>query len=172
MIRLLALLALFVTLNARAESQVLVPELPSTVDELQVMTIVQRALQGRSWIVTEIEPLSISATLSHQIYDAKLRIFKSGDALLYEQSAIATMTGGLNTGLKTKSDVPSRWIEFLKSDIETQLTAVSVRQMESEVTCSKMTAATRLRDLKSLLDEKLLTDVEYEIKRAEVIKDL
>jgi hypothetical protein len=161
---------------ADAEEGVLVENVPAGLDKATVLTVVRNALTYREWTIVDTFPSAISAKISRGRVDARIRISVVDKTLRYQESALTTE---LSTRV-TKTSTPSRWINFLRSDITTELEArakagaTEASSKETPKAASKASTNTvqRMEELKQLLDRGLISNEEYERKRAEILKDL
>lgn len=140
---------------ATVPSQVLLSVSP-TLDPARVMAATRRAFVGRRWEVRPDESGSLVANLRSGDTDSTLRVFLADGALRYTDR-----TTGRN-GQRDK--VPERWIGYLRSDIRQALAALPATKAADPTE--------RLRTLKALLDGGMITQAEYDTKRAEILKGL
>jgi len=164
---------------ASAEEGVLVENIPAGLDKATVLTVVRNALTYREWTIVDTFPSAISAKISRGRVDARIRISVVDKTLRYQESALTTE---LSTRV-TKTSTPSRWINFLRSDITTELEArakAAAAEAPSKDTPKAGAKAgskppntvQRMDELKQLLDRGLISSEEYERKKAEILKDL
>jgi len=140
---------------AAPRSQVLLPVSP-VLDAVRVMAETRGAFERRRWQVTQGESGSLVAHLRRGDTDSTLRVFLADGALRYSDRT--TSRGG------EKVQVPERWIGYLRSDISQALAALPATRAADP--------AERLRTLKALLDGGMITQAEYDAKRAEILKGL
>jgi hypothetical protein len=186
-LRLLAavLLALSV-LPATAGEGVLVENIPANVDKAATLTVVRQALEHREWKIVGQDADSVSATISRQAIDAKIRITHGGTRLVYQESALGKNKLD-HTGRWTPSTTatPDRWINYLRSDITENLMTRSASgpaaQAKGEAVAPGAGAATaappsaavqRMQVLKEMYDKGLISAEEYGRKREEILKSL
>jgi hypothetical protein len=110
---------------ARAENGVFVEHVPGGADPEAVLSLIKTSLTYRHWQIDSADASSVSASLDHLDYDAKIRIAFVNGQIVYDVSAIHTMrTGSQGQVMKRPGDVPKRWIGFLRHDISTVVAAM------------------------------------------------
>jgi hypothetical protein len=157
-------LALCSAVPARADDKLLLAELPAGVDKKALMGIVSTALIGRRWTVFDTSADSVSAKIRYSNSEARIRIFTADNVLKYVDSTEWQDSASNQAAKGTPPPLPERWIYLLRSDISTRLDQHK-RQAANE-------PSTRMQRLKELLDKGLITQSEYEKKRAEIVKSL
>jgi hypothetical protein len=149
---------------ARAEEKLLLAELPTGVDKKALIGIISTALIGRRWTVFDASADSVSAKIRYSNYEARIRIFAADNVLKYVDSTEWQDSTSNQAAKGTPPPLPERWIYLLRSDINARLDQHK-RQAANE-------PSTRMQRLKELLDKGLITQSEYEKKRAEIVKSL
>jgi hypothetical protein len=178
-----SLLLALMCLEAAAAEKVLLETVPANVDRAGVLAAAREALDYRTWKVVAQDADSVTATISRNAVDAKIRIKYSGSRLLYEDSARGK--GKLDyTGrvVPTVTETPERWINYLRSDITENLqkrakespkaTPGVEEAARTEPAGKSGTAVARMQELKQMFDAGLITADEYAKKRAEILRDL
>jgi Short C-terminal domain len=171
----LVALALALQLHpSAAEEGVLIENIPPGLDKATVLTVVRNALNYREWTIVDTFPSAVSARISRGRMDARIRISVVDNTLRYQESAVQTE---LSQKI-SKTTTPSRWINFLRSDISEELQARAKVVADSGKPAPKETpkgrgnAVQRMQELKQLHESGLITAEEYERKRAEILKEL
>lgn len=168
------LCVLLLAAPAFAGEGVLVENIPPGVDKATVLTIVRNALNYREWTVADVPPSAVSGKISRGRVDAQIRISLVDNSLRYQESAITTE---LSTRVR-KVATPSRWIEYLRSDISEELQARAKARPEAAKAASKDapqargSTLQRMQELKQLQEAGLISNDEYERKRAEILDGL
>ena len=176
---------------ASAEENVLIESIPANVDKAAALASVRDALKYREWTIVAEDADSISATITRQNIDARIRIAASGSRLVYQESARGKpkldYTGRFTP---TATSTPSRWINYLKSDVSEKLMAHAAAPASavpkaaapavgtgsaasgSSEPAVKRSSLQRLQELKEMLDKGLITADEYAHKKDEILKGL
>src|SRR5262245_59361914 len=160
--------------TAAAEEGVLVENIPPGLDKATVLTVVRNALNYREWTIVDTFPSAVSARISRGRMDARIRISLVDNTLRYQESAVQTE---LSQKI-SRTSTPSRWINFLRSDISDELQVRAKAVAEPSKTAAKETpkargnAVQRMQELKQLHETGLINAEEYERKRAEILKEL
>jgi Short C-terminal domain len=173
MTRVVALvLALHLYGSAAAEEGVLVENIPASLDRATVLTAVRNALTYREWTIVDSFPTAVSAKISRGRTDARIRISIVENTLRYTESAVTTEL----SQKVTKTTTPSRWINYLRSDISTELQerakTAPAKPSTKEASKGRGNTVQRMQELKQLQDSGLISAEEYERKRAEILKEL
>ena len=137
-----------------------------------VMDAARRAFIGRRWNVTPEGEAVFVAQIKRFETDATLRVFFANGALHYAD--ITNRYG--EQRYRDKSRLPERWINNLRADIGNTLIAVPRREAARAAPVQQPAtpgdATERLRKLKSMFESGLITQGEYDSKRAEILKGL
>ena len=96
-------------------------------------------------------------------HESTLRVFYVDGALRFTDNT--TYRGG------GRSQVPERWLNNLRSDLRPMI-VLALNQGKPVAARDAGDPAERLRQLKTLLDRGLITQAEYDAKRAEILKGL
>jgi putative oligomerization/nucleic acid binding protein len=146
-----ALVAAASTAPVRATGQVLLA-VPAGADPQQVMEAARSAFARRKWAVSRDADGALIVRNRNLDIDATLRVFIGDGALRYIDGTVDRKGG--------KAQVPERWLNYIRADLRRPAPA------------RDQNAAERLRQLQSLLDGGLITQAEYDAKRAEILKGL
>jgi Short C-terminal domain len=157
---------------AAPPSQVLLGNIPPRLDPARVMDAVRGALAGRRWSMLPDEDSAVVARIRSGDTESTLKVFLADGALRFIDRT--TFRNGAE-----KAQVPERWINYLRADLGQALAALPVRSAADEAKATPReparqpgNAAERLRTLKQLLDAGLISQEEYDKKRAETLREL
>jgi hypothetical protein len=163
-----ALFALSYGVAQAAEDKVLISELPAGVAKAEVLAVVKQSFVGRRWTVIASTDDSVTGKLVHHNFDAELRIAIVDGSLRYTEKTTEEMTDHSRGRRAIEVTMPARWIANLRLDISRRLVA-----LPRTTTLTKAEeAAQRIRALKDLFDKGLITQAEFDQKRADAMKDL
>jgi hypothetical protein len=126
----LSLLLLASGLAHAATSGVLIEKLPSRATSEVVLEVVRQAFLGRRWDVVESDPSSVTAKFVEQNGTVTLRVQLSERSLIYSGSARPIQRGrspAQNTQAGGRTQVPERWVHYLRSDIAIALATIPDR---------------------------------------------
>lgn len=167
----LALLSVLAHASAlQGESQFVI--VPDGVADAQALIAAHQALVGRQWTVRERSPLEIKATLAHKLFDCTLYFRLESNRLLKREQCKQTLFSGPNNNPRVvDSEVPERWLAYLRSDIDVLLLAAPRAQRPEPGRRDSAGPAERLRALEALKRDDLITEQEYQKKRAEILSD-
>ena len=140
---------------AQAEGQVLI-QVPAGADPRAVMEAAREAFAGRKWAVSGDAEGALVARIRGLDIDSTLKVFLAGDSLRYIDNTVERKGA--------KGQVPERWLNYLRSDLRRSLNRLAPPAATDP--------AQRLSQLKTLLDRGLITQAEYDAKRAEILKGL
>jgi Short C-terminal domain len=166
------LLGAFVLCSAGAVTAadgVFIDRVPSDLTSDNVLSIVRQAFIGRQWTVAAGDAQSVTATLKHDSYHATMTVTLIGDALLYKESVTRriVVSGPGGGTVRRVAKTPQRWLAFLRSDI-----ARSISLAPRRTSGPADNSADRIRALKRLLDDELITPAEYDRKKAEILQQM
>jgi len=178
----LFLLLLSLGVAAAPEEKVLIESLPANVDAATALKAAHDALEYRTWKVVAQDDHSVTATISRQAIDGRIRIRFKDARLVYTESARGKSKMDF-TGRMTPSSVelPERWINYLRSDITESLQKVAAAlaatpqaptAINADAGPRRSTSTERLKELKQMLDSGLISADEYAKKKAEILRDL
>ena len=136
--------------------QVLVA-VPAGADAQKVMQAARNAFARRKWAVGSDADGALVARNRNFDIDSTLKVFLADGALRYIDGTVDSRGG--------KAQVPERWLNYVRADLRRSIAALAQRPAAAD-------PAERLRRLKSMLDAGLITQAEYDAKRAEIIKGL
>jgi len=141
-------------------SQVLLV-VPAGADRYRVMLATHNAFVRRKWAVGSDASGAVVARNRNFDVDATLKVFLAGSELRYVDGTVDTKG--------RKAQVPERWLNYIRADLRRQLDTPPERRVAPP---KDMDPADRLRRLKSMLDAGLISQAEYDAKRAEIVKGL
>ena len=133
---------------------------PAGADRYRVMLATHNAFVRRKWVVGSDANGAVVARNRNLDVDATLRVFLAGGALRFIDSTVDAKG--------RKAEVPERWLNYIRADLRRQFGSAAQR----EVAVKASDPVERLRKLKAMLDAGLITQPEYDSKRAEIIKGL
>jgi hypothetical protein len=170
-----------------AEEKVLIEILPTNIDATTTLRFAREALEYREWTIVKQDAHSVQAKISRNAVDAKIRIYQSGNQLVYEDSARGKpkvdYTGRV---VPSTTETPSRWIYYLRSDITEKLQAYVAEGAAPAPAATPANAAVasnkpahprgnrvqRMKELKEMFDGGLISADEYARKRAQILDEL
>jgi len=174
-------------------------EIPKNVGNSIAFSSVKLAAQHRRWTIKEASDNKVVIYLNHRCYQSKLTftikdhvIYFDDSTKVYEgclhpsyyQDGMTTTFGGDLSGSSNSSGkpefvdakVPPGWLKNLRQDATQNLMSASMintgRQEESsddKAVISSGEIEKKLKKLKSLFDQKLITEEEYEQKKKELL---
>lgn len=157
----IALLAVLFAALARAQtppealvSPQLLLEVPIGADPEKVMELTRDAFAGRKWAVGRDADGAVLARNRGPDVDATLKVFLAGGALRFIDGSVDRKGA--------RAPAPERWLNYIRADLRRSIGSLGRTE----------DAATRLRRLKALLDQGLISQTEYDAKRAEILKGL
>jgi hypothetical protein len=151
-----------------ANAKLLIAPLPAGIDQAGLLKITAMALTERGWTVVETTDDQVSGRIERLGYDARLRIFVADNALQYVEDTKRLQNEGWGRTSMKQIETPENWMGFLRKSIMARIATVERKPAPAPVP----DATTRLQSLKELLDKGLITQPEYEQKRAEILKSL
>jgi len=140
---------------------------PAGADPQAVMKAARDAFVGRRWGLKDEADGGFVADIRGVQESATLKIFLADGALRFIDRSTDRKGG--------KAQVPERWLNNLRADLRRGMTVLAPARDEREPRRSAANdgdPAERLRKLKALVDGGLITQAEYEAKRAEILKGL
>ena len=153
---------------AKISSRVLLGGIPAGADPQRVMQAARSAFVGRRWEVKDDVDGAFIADIHGATESATLKVFLAEGALRYADRSV-DRNGA-------RAEVPERWLNNIRYDLRPTISLLAPREKTRPAVRADPAApsdpAERLRRLKSLLDGGLITQVEYEAKRAEILKGL
>ena len=147
----------------RTPSRVLLGGIPAGADPRQVMQAARNAFVGRRWEVKDDVDGAFIADIHGAQESATLKVFVADGALRYVDRSVD------RKGAKTP--VPERWLNNIRADLRQPISMLA-REERRTTAAREPDPAERLRRLKALHDNGLITPTEYEAKRAEILKGL
>ena len=143
-------------------SEVLLGGIDSRADPASVLEVARRAFVDRRWNVSAEGEETFVARIHAVDTDSTLRVFVADGALRYTDHTVDRRGA--------KGNTPDRWIANVRADIDRALAALPTR--EAAPPAGPGDAGERLRKLKAMLDSGLISQGEYDTKRAEILKGL
>jgi hypothetical protein len=158
--------------SALAGRGVIVEKVPAAVDRSETLRVVQDRLQALGWTVVGQNANAVWGRYVGQNIEVRLRVFIDDGTLRYEESA--TDLGAARRGAHPATSTPARWINAIRSEVDSALRARAATLETSLPPASppKRSHTDRLEELRKMLDAGLITNEDYEKKRAEILKDL
>lgn len=135
-------------------------------DPQEVMKAAREAFVGRRWKLKDEPDGGFLADIRGAQESATLKVFLADGTLRFIDRS-ADRKG-------QKSQAPERWLNNVRADLRsTMVTLAPQRKPAARATApAQGDAAERLRTLKSMLDAGLISEAEYDGKRAEILKGL
>ena len=155
----------------RPPGQLLYGNLSPRLDAGVILETARNAFIVRNWQIMADTSEGFDAQFSSRDIEAKLHVFVIGSELRYLDDS--TIHNGAQRAM-----APGKWMATLRRDLRSAFASVNVRaESQPAAGVARPQAAARdpvqrLRELKSLLDSGLITQAEYEAKRAQILKDL
>ena len=157
---LAVLLAAFVDAAQADESSKVLLVVPAGADRYRVMLATHNAFIRRKWVVGSDADGAVVARNRNFDVDSTLKVFLADGALRFIDSTVDPKGN--------KAQVPERWLNYIRSDLRR-----SFATFEQRAAAAKDADPTeRLRRLKSMLDAGVISQAEYDAKRAEILKGL
>jgi hypothetical protein len=152
---------------APAPTQVLFAAIPTGVEPERVMNVTRSVFVGRRWEVSDGGAGALIARIRSGDTESTLRVSLADGVLRYSDRS---------TERGQSSQVPERWLKNVRGDLRLAMTALAParddRAREPRQRAKDDDPVERLRRLKGLLDGGLITQAEYDAKRAEILKGL
>ena len=144
------------------------------------LELARMAAQKRKWTIAEKTEDSITITLDHRKYRAKLVILNRSNALVYtDHSLVQKKTKDLIGDIDnswSESRAPAGWIANLQKDTQKMLFNVNLASISRSTTSSDCPARlsieeaeSKLVSLKSFFERELINEQDYEAKRQEIL---
>lgn len=168
-----ALIALLITVSTyvSADDRVFISKVENQVVALKAA---KTAFIKKRWNIIAEDSNSIQGELNHRDIEAKVRIIYKDNALYYSCECFKVYTDSYyedDDDVTRKAYVPEKWINNLR--IHAELFLVESFRYEPTTTntnkSSTETPKQRLKTLKSLLDDGLISHEEYDQKRKAII---
>jgi Short C-terminal domain len=178
-----------ICLPASAAEKLLMERVPAQLEKPVVLTVVRQALLYREWTIVAQDADSVSAKIARGVVDANIRIRHAGDRLVYEDSALGkSKFDHTGRAVRTAVETPSRWIDYLRSDIAEGLqkppsadaslapkvapSATAPSAMKEQPAAQRTSGVQRMQELKEMLDRGLITADEYSRKKEQILSEL
>ena len=156
---------------SRKPGQVLL-RAPAGANPQEVMDAAREVFAGRKWAVSSDADGALVARIRNLEVDSTLKVFLVDDELRFIDGTVDRKGG--------KAQVPERWLSYLRRDLRQPLSLLTPRAAPKPAPPRAAAPAApiagdpaeRLRQLKTLLERGLITQAEYDAKRAEILKGL
>ena len=123
---------------------------------------------ARRWEVSADKDGAFTAHIRGNDAESELRVFLADGALRY--------TDRTTDRKGQKSKVPERWMNYVRTDLRNSLSLLAAREGQKPVARGGSPAESdpveRMKKLKAMLDGGLISQAEYDAKRAEILKGL
>lgn len=153
---------------AKISSRVLLGGIPAGADPQRVMQAARSAFVGRRWEVKDDIDGAFIADIHGATESATLKVFLADGALRYADRSVDRKGA--------RAEVPERWLNNIRSDLRQPISRLEGREEKRPAAHADTAGAgdpvERLRKLKAAFDSGLITQAEYDTKRAEILKGL
>ncbi len=171
--KLLIIFLFIINVNvAYAGENIYFKKIPSYITIDNAVIAVSKAALRRKWTVYDFENKILRIELDHRGYKAALNFsFSDGDiyyvdlTTTYDDNEFGSFLGEEGW---IAEPTPKPWIRNLKDDVEIFFLENKVATNFKEKNSYENVAA-KLRNLKKLLDDKLITESEYKLKKNEIM---
>lgn len=148
----------------------------SQLDREAVSQVAAYAFLARKWEVKSVSEESVVGYLNHRGIDATLELMILEDRILYfcDCTKGKTGPGAIKAAKRRIGWTPAKWLDNLRADIGSVLAAAAVAVKEGRAADigSPSSIAERLQVLEGLLSQGLVSQQEYDTKRAEILSEL
>jgi len=161
--------------------------IPSSITDSEAIKVLHTAALKRKWTVSDIGTHSLKAELIHRGYHSVLYFtFLDTEIRYSDATTFTSSTTGLLTVLSTTEDldkyisnsheetrncsVPRTWINNLKNDVNIGFRAILL-ETKKDISTSSDLIAEKLISLKKLKNQNLITELEYQKKREEILSE-
>jgi len=152
----------------KTPSKVLLGGIPAGADPQRVMQAAREAFVGRRWEVKDDVDGAIIADIHGAQESATLKVFVADGALRYTDRSVDRKGA--------RAQVPERWLNNIRADLRQPIGQLAPREEKRPAARSTPADAgdpvERLRKLKAAFESGLITQAEYDAKRAEILKGL
>lgn len=173
------LLALFFALNisvVHAKENIFFKKIPPYITTSDAIIAVSKAAISRKWTVYEFENKRLRIELNHRGYKAKLEFFFSDNEIYYSDlTTYYSYNDDEDEFLDSFAEdtwiaepAPENWIRNLQNDTGTYF-LYRKTNTESKEKLTYENIALKLKGLKSLYNDKLITESEYKLKKKELM---
>ena len=173
---LLIIFCLFSCASVPRAKDYLFTSVPSQLSNSEARKAVQIAALNRNWIIKENTPEKLEIELKHRNYHAVLCFTFSDDIIRYSDHSTYFSTVSNSHQLRYSDDDEGRWIkrnakknwiDNLKHDAN-QILKKMVVEKDTEPR-SIDSVSEKLISLKNLYEQNLITEIEYQKKREEIL---
>jgi len=152
----------------KVPSELLLGGIPANLESEKVMQTARSAFTARRWEVSADKDGAFTAHIRGNDAESELRVFLADGALRY--------TDRTTDRKGQKSKVPERWMNYVRTDLRNSLSLLAAREGQKPVARGGSPAESdpveRMKKLKAMLDGGLISQAEYDAKRAEILKGL
>ena len=168
--RILITLLLILNISAaHSEESILFSQIPAYVTTDQAIASVKAAALKRRWSIDGEGDNELRIKLDHRGYKARLKFNFTESEIHYFDSTTYENMGedvfGDEQAAWVASPAPARWITNLKNDMN----AFLVNNVSGKELPSNEQIENKLKSLKSMYDNKLITEEEYQLKKKEIL---
>lgn len=176
------LLILFYCSSALAE-QALFLDIPKGLKTSLGLPSVKLAAQHRKWTIIVDRENELIIYLDHRCFQSKLTFTLKDHSIMYQddtrvlQRCRYPSSYSLSEPDYKQTNVPSNWLENLKSDTSRYFSTVKLNNTgrhetstDSKEGITKDQLEEKLKQLKSLYDKKLISEQEYNDKKKELLE--
>ena len=160
------------------ESRISFLPLQKGVPHNEALQVVAKAAVGRKWSLIDVNDEFVTINLKHHGYDAMLRFFVADNQLFYLDASVRSSNrfssedySGPGDDLE-RANAPKRWIEYLRRDTRkslSNLARMNAVKAEGNEEMDTKTLKSKLITLKSMFDEGLIDESEYQAKKDEIL---
>lgn len=170
--RMLITLLLILNISAaHSEESILFSQIPAYVTTDQAIASVKTAALKRRWSIDGEGDNELRIKLDHRGYKARLKFYFTeseihySDSTTYYDESMGEDAFGDEQGAWEASPAPARWITNLKNDMNVFL----VNNVSGKKSLSNKQIENKLKSLKNMYDNKLITEEEYQLKKKEIL---
>ncbi len=164
-------ITLLVVLNisvVQAGEDIFFTKIPANITISQAVDAVQNAAERRKWTASRLENNKLQAKLNHHDYEAVLIFSFTADEIRYTDLTIFYEMDDDEQENGEKTPAPARWVRNLKKDTNYYFRQYPVRNISQEK-MSPEDLENKLAGLKKMYNKQLITEVEYNQKKKEIM---
>jgi len=167
---LVILLFMLNTVVTYASDNIYFTKIPKDITKFEAVNAVSQAASMLKWTVYEFENKKLGIKLNHRDYKVLLKFSFSEREIHYSDSTTFLNRDAFDDleGVWEVTEAPENWLKNLKRDTDKYLTKIKIDRKIRE-TFSHENIEIKLKTLKKLHAEKLITSSEYEIKKKEIL---
>lgn len=152
----------------KVPSELLLGGIPAGIEPEKVMQTARNAFAARRWEISADRDGAFIAHIRGNDAESTLRVFLADGALRF--------TDRTTDRKGQKAKVPERWMNYVRADLRQSLSLLAAREGRKSVARAappgESDPVERMKKLKAMLDGGLITQAEYDAKRAEILKGL